>query len=342
MKKKWILTGIAIAMTVGASMVTLAKESGYTTAGGLKSKGAIVYQKGQDSVVVDSGDLYQLADKIDSFKTSVVDQLATMHTYLTTGSGGILLGKEENVRVVHIKPSDTADPLLIGFDTILAAVAASQSVPTGVCEYGYGDGVKLYRTEDGRLTTDASVRGVQEINVAAATADNLSAGKAAWVDGNLILGTGVDNQAYYRLGYTVGYAAKQPANGTIKYDYHIHKDGAGNAVTANQVNGGNPGGCYKGAGHSHTGSCPQGDCRVDTECYSNSKGESGLYHNQYHHRHRNCGLGTVDGSSWSKTKGQDSTDTHKYYICGDQPTNIWTIQCGKTLSTIESAQIVYD
>ncbi len=342
MKRKWILAVIVMMMAFGISMVSMAQETGHTTAGGLKSKGAIVYRKGQDSVVVDSGDLYKLADKIDSFKTAIIDQLAVMHTYLTTGNGGIPLGAGENIRAVHVKPSDTIDALSFGFDTILAAVAASQSVPTGIWEYGYEDGVKLYRTEDGKLTTDASVQGVQEISVAAAAADNLSAGRAAWVDGNLVLGTGADNEAFYRLGYTVGYAAKQPANGTIKYIYHVHRDGAGNAVNANRVNGGNPGGCYRAAGHNHTESCPQGDCTVDTECYSNSKGESGLYHNQYHHRHRNCGLGTVDGSSWSKTKGHDSIDTHKYYTCKDQPTNIWTIQCGKTSSTIESAQIVYN
>ena len=341
MTKKWILVSIMTAMIFGISTVSMAKETEHTTAGGLKSKGVIVYQKGQDSVVIDSADLYRLADKIDSFKKAVVEQLAVMHTFLTTGGGGISLGTEENIGVVHVKPSDAVDPLSVGFDTILAQVAASQSVPLEIFEDGYEEGVKLYRTQDGKLTTDASVQEIQEIPVAAALADNLSAGCAAWVDGNLLLGTGADNQAYYRLGYTVGYAQKQPANGTIQYHYHVHKDGAGNTVSVNQVNGANPGGCYGGAGHNHTESCPQGDCRVDTECYSSSKGESGLYHNQYHHRHRNCGLGTVDGSSWSKTKGEDYTDTHKYYTCGDKPVNIWSIQCKKTSSTIESAQIVY-
>lgn len=344
MKRKLISLAAIISLVFSIYTVSMADEAAETdnsTAAGLKSTGAIVYKKGLDSVVVDSEDLYMLADKVDSFKTSVAEQLAAMHTYLTQEEGGMALTTDGNIKIMHSEPAGQADPRLLGFDTILEGIAASQSIPQESWEYGYAEGTLLYKTGDGKLTLDTAAQGIEEIGIAATAADNMSAGKAAWVDGKLLLGTGADNQAYYQLGYTEGCAAKQPANGTIKYHYHVHKDGAGNTVTASQVNGANPGGCYRAAGHTHTGSCPQGTCRVDTECYSSSKGESGLYHNQYHHHHRNCGLGTVDGSSWSKTKGEDYTDTHQYYTCGNQPANIWTIQCGKTPSTIEWAEIIY-
>lgn len=53
------------------------------------------------------------------------------------------------------------------------------------------------------MTTNGS--GTEKINVASATADNLSAGTAAWVNGSLILGTGSDNKSYYNKGSEEGY-----------------------------------------------------------------------------------------------------------------------------------------
>lgn len=348
MKRKLISLAAIISLVFSiytVSMADGAAEADNSTAADLKSTGAIVYQKGLDSVVVDSADLYMLADKVDSFKKSVAEQLAAMHTYLTQGEGGMALTTDGDIKIVHLEPDDQAeaDPLLLGFDTILEGISASQSIPLETSEYGYTEGAQLYKTGDGMLTPDGTAQGAQGIDIAASTADNLSAGRAAWVDGKLLLGNGADNQAYYQLGYSEGYAAKQPANGTIKYYYHVHKDGAGNTATASQVNGANPGGCYRAAGHTHTASCPQGICTVEAECYHSSKGQSGNYRNDCRYKHLNCGIGTEEGSHWStnKREGTTWTSTHEYYICGNQPANIWTIQCGKTPSTIERVEIIY-
>lgn len=164
--------------------------------------------------MVDSADLYVLADKVDSFKKSVAGQLAAMHTYLTT-ERGIELTTDGEVKVTHTEPQSQADPVSVDFDTLLEGLAASQSIPLESFDYGYPDGTKLYRAQDGKLTTDSSG---QEINIAAATAESLSAGRAAWVDGELLLGSGTDNQAYYNSGYSKGHTAGYNTGHTAGYN----------------------------------------------------------------------------------------------------------------------------
>lgn len=197
MTKKYILAVIVIVMALGICTVSMAQEKAHGTAAELRSKGAIVYQKGDESVVIDAKDLYTLADKLDYFKTAAARQLESVHTYFTPEKRGTQLTTDENVNVVHTEPADTADPLTLDFDTLLEGIAASQSIPLEPSEYGYESESRLYKTKDGRLTTDASGEGTTEINITAATEDNLSAGTAAWVNGELLLGSGADNQEYY-------------------------------------------------------------------------------------------------------------------------------------------------
>lgn len=177
------------------------------TAAELKSYGAIVYQKGSDSIKIDSEDLYILADQIDQVKLQVTDQLEALNTYFTAGEGEISLNTSDDISVVHAKPfeEDFVDPLGVNFDTLLEGIAVSQSVSTDAAAYGYPAGTELYKTANGSLTTNGSGAGTEKINVAAATADNLSAGTAAWVNGSLILGTGGDNKGYHDSGYNNGY-----------------------------------------------------------------------------------------------------------------------------------------
>lgn len=139
---------------------------------GLKSHGKITYQDGEGAVVIDSRDFYALSERINLVKQDVARQLNVMDTYFTTGDG-VSLKSDENIRVAHTEPSDdhAVDPLSIGFDTLVEGIAASQSVPS---------------------------------DVTPAAADNLSAGTAAWVNGELILGTGGDNEAHREEGYKKG------------------------------------------------------------------------------------------------------------------------------------------
>lgn len=149
---------ISVLLFGTCAAVLAAETKGEATGEHLKSHGRIAYQNDGDRVVIDSDDLYMLADRLDLFKRGVADQLNSINTYFTREEG-ISLKTEPDVHVVHAKPSgeSTVDPMGICFDTLLEGIAASQSVPS---------------------------------DVAAATVDNLSAGTAAWVNGELLLGWG--------------------------------------------------------------------------------------------------------------------------------------------------------
>lgn len=201
MSKKILSVILMLVLTLGTCGVAAAADRGGATRSSLKSHGAIEYRKGNDKVVINSEDLYMLADQIDQVKLGVANQLGAMHTYFTAGDG-ISLDSDWQTSVTHTRPAvaDRIDPMSVNFDTLLEGIAASQSVSSDVTAYGYSPGTKLYKSADGVLTTDGSAEGAEQISIVAATAENLSAGTAAWVNGRLILGTGGDNRAYFDRG----------------------------------------------------------------------------------------------------------------------------------------------
>lgn len=205
MKKRILSIVLTLALTIGTCGIAAAADRGGATRNSLKSYGAIEYHKGNDKVIINSEDLYMLADQIDQVKLEVADQLEAMNTYFTAGDG-ISLDTDRYISVTHTRPSrtDFVDPISVNFDTLLEGIAASQSVSSDVTDYGYSPGTKLYKGADGELTTNGSEEGAEQISVSAATADNLSAGTVAWVNGRLILGTGGDNKAYFDSGYDNG------------------------------------------------------------------------------------------------------------------------------------------
>lgn len=175
MRKKWFSVVMLLVLTFGICGITLAADTrADATVEGFKSHGRITYQNGNNEVVIDSNDFYVLSDRLDLFKSGVADQLNVMNTYFTTGEG-IPLTTDAEIRVTHTRPSDEelVDPSGADFNTLLEGIAASQSIPP---------------------------------DLAAASADNLSSGTAAWVNGELRLGTGEDNRSFYERGYEEGYA----------------------------------------------------------------------------------------------------------------------------------------
>ena len=242
MKKKILSFMMVLVLTCSVCMTALAEEeisrapvqSHGGTAAELKSYGRIVYQKGTDTIKIDSEDLYMLADQIDQVKLDVTDQLEALNTYFSTGEG-IVLSTSEDINVVHAKPyeEDFVDPLDVNFDTLLEGIAVSQSVSQDVTAYGYPAGTELFKTTKGLLTTDGSEKDAKQISVTAATADDLSAGMAAWVNGELLLGTGEGSQDYYNEGYDEGYSkgyANRDAAGC-----HLERIGTTNGGTTTTI-----------------------------------------------------------------------------------------------------------
>lgn len=196
---------LMLSMLFSVCMIAAAADTPTATRNSLRSQGAIRYQEGSESVVIDSEDLYTLADRLDLFKVRVTEQLGVIGTYLSSDASGTPLTSETGIYAVHQKPvshSET-DPRSLSFEAILEGIAASQTIPTDSAAYGMGSGTTLYKSADGKLSSSAQ-EGAEEIRIQAATAENLSAGTAAWVNGRLILGTGGDNKAYHDLGYQKG------------------------------------------------------------------------------------------------------------------------------------------
>lgn len=203
--KKTLSVLLLFSMLFGVCMVATAAGNPTATNKDLHSQGAIRFQEGTESVVIDSEDLYTLADRLDLFKVRVTEQLGLMGTYLSREPAGTQLNSTNDVYAVHQKPAASveADPLSLSFETILEGIAASQTIPTDSAAYGIGGGTILYQDADGKLST-TNQNGAEPIRIQAATAENLSAGTAAWVNGKLILGTGGDNKSFHDRGYQKG------------------------------------------------------------------------------------------------------------------------------------------
>lgn len=203
MNKKMLAAVMAAAMVFGACRAVMAEENPQTpTRQLLQSNGRIVYQEGENKVILDSQDLCRIADRMDLFKAGISRQLASMGTYLTTGEG-IPMQTNGTLKVTHINPpaEHSVDPLTTDFNALLEGVAASQSVPVDPAAYGYEAGTTLYQTKEGVLTTVEDEAACAAVEIKPAAAENLSAGTAAWVDGHLLLGTGTDNQSYFEKGH---------------------------------------------------------------------------------------------------------------------------------------------
>lgn len=212
--KKIVSAILILSMLFGVCMVAAAAGIPTATRNSLRSQGAIRYQEGTESVVIDSEDLYTLADRLDLFKVRTVEQLGVLGTYLSKNPDGTPLTSEAGIYAVHQKPEaySEMDPRMLSFEAILEGLAASQTIPVDPAAYGMESGTTLYKSADGKLNSSA-LEGAEEICIQAATAENLSAGTAAWVNGRLILGTGGDNKAYHDLGYQEGSDGNGNGNG---------------------------------------------------------------------------------------------------------------------------------
>lgn len=203
MNKKFMALVVASAAAFGTCMAVAADEKvPVISRDMLHSSGRIVYEEGDKRVELDTQDLYRIADRLDLFKSAVSNQLASMGTYLAKGVG-MGIQTDDTLGVTHVRPSEEqqVNPLTVDFNALLEEIAASQSIPDDSAAYGYEPGITLYQTPEGALSTTGEEAGCEELAIRPATADSLSAGAAAWVDGHLLLGTGTDNQKYYEQGH---------------------------------------------------------------------------------------------------------------------------------------------
>ena len=219
--KKIIVALVTTAITLSGVIGLTSSAQTDKRSDNIKSKGIIDFQNG--AAVISSSDLNYLADEIDlledTYKTETVNALNQVGTFYKL-DGTTTFNPEESTLA-------SSDASILPFSAITDGIINSQSIPAE-------------RTYLGTLPGGTEMNG----NISAATAENLSLGTAAWVDGELIVGTGADNNSYYNRGYADGYANSLDSV-TISYTYHEHTGSSAEGT-----------GCYTNPiYHTHINSC---------------------------------------------------------------------------------------
>ncbi|MDR2889164.1 MAG: hypothetical protein LBV33_04910 [Lachnospiraceae bacterium] len=154
----------------------------------LKSRGIINYD---GKILIDATDFRYLADEIDrlenTYKTETVVALNRIGTYFT----------DEGMPTIDVEKNAIYgdEAVSLSFNTIRAAIETSQSVA----------GVSTVPAVDTNGETIYDEISGKPLFYSAATADSISNGGAAWVNGQLLLGNGADNRKHYQEGYQEGY-----------------------------------------------------------------------------------------------------------------------------------------
>lgn len=318
MKKIFGEKGILNGKRVLAATLVIVLLSGitlYSVAAGheWKSQGnvAAVRSDGTKTVIFDKSDLDYLDGRIDAIEADVSTGKENLANALNPLGTNPSLG-------TPLSGTST-------FNELMEAINHSQAIP----DKTIGESVSI-ATEDYELASKVTGQTINsDTKISAATADNLSLGTSAWVDGSLLIGTGADNKNYYNLGYTNGMAKVD--NASIIYTYHSHKG---------TVQGG--GECYTPLYrvHTHSGSCYS---TVNSTCTCSAY--AGQWINDTIFRCRVCGHaghgpgGTCGAATTSTVLSCGKAEGTRYQSEGLET---YVLSCGKTESTIETATIHFN
>ena len=262
-----------------------------------------------DRVVADAGDLLSLADSINGLGNNY----ATM-VYRALGNIGTFF--DLNGNVVH-EAQAAGNPAYLSCEQLAEGIMRSQSV--------------------GHLAASPIIP------------DNLTAGTAAWVNGQYIIGNGSDNEKSYQRGLEDGMAGVGE-DVDIQYTYHVHigngDSGWADGYVFYQSN--DPEGCFAAGGHAHDrtdvcsyttqttlctwrGSLPPGTLGQPV-CGTHGSGSN------YENWLKKYVWRKDDDPGGYVIFGCSAPVTKTTYTCGF-PTNTWTITCGKKAGQIESATV---
>lgn len=322
--EKGILNGKRV-LTATLVIVLLSGITLYSVAAGhtWKSQGniAAVRSDGTKTVIFDKSDLDYLDGRIDAIEADVSTGKENLANALNPLGTNPSLG-------TPLSGTST-------FNELMEAINHSQAIP----DKTIGESVSI-ATEDYELASKVTGQTINsDTKISAATADNLSLGTSAWVDGSLLIGTSADNKNYYNKAYTQG-IADGLSKVNVSYVYHKHIDGNGNLSSSVLYTTTDPGGCYVSAGHTHnkTGTCGTAYSYQSHDAWGritdNYSGSAA------HQVCKGCGRG---GYSWDNFNwgAQCPTPVGSYYTCGNQ-INTWKIGCGKTENSIEQAIIHFN
>ena len=166
-----------LVMGLLSSMTFFSAAAGHTW----ESQGNVVAEKsdGTKVTVFDKSDLDYLDGRIDAIEADVSTGKENLANALNPLGTNPSLG-------TPLSGTST-------FNELMEAINHSQAIP----DKTIGESVSI-ATEDYELASTVTGQTINsDTKISAATADNLSLGTSAWVDGSLLIGTGADNKNYY-------------------------------------------------------------------------------------------------------------------------------------------------
>lgn len=274
---------------------------------GIQSRGSLSFEQGK--VYITANDFIYLADKIDAlektYKTTLVDTLNQINVYFRNDGS---LAYDNSLNEIDTEEEKGK----LSFEYIKKGIILSQSVESvyNVQAIDWEGNPLYFSSEEAKNSNEylniTNTDTGYPLYYKETSARNLSAGFAAWVNGELIKGTGEDNHVSWNNGYNEGYTqgvADALNKVNIKYSYHSH---IGNNSSV--------GGCYG----KLTGKTPI-YCGCDNYAYDQD------------------GNGSTRCAFCYHNHGGDECNA---VISYDSYTYI-DLVCGKTTKTIESATIVY-
>ena len=191
----------------------------------IQSRGKINFEEGK--VTLDSADLIYLAEALDglekTYKVTTVNALNRIGTYFRK-DGTWTDNPESN----EVKTEE--EMISLAFGDITKGILLSQSVESlSATQAVDKEGMAVFYLDEDAANTGNLARITTEdtgypVLYQSVTADNLTAGTAAWVNGALVKGNGSDNREHYEQGYRTGYAdaMANAGNATINYIRHYH------------------------------------------------------------------------------------------------------------------------
>ena len=199
LKRSLIILSLLCLTTINVKAADTEVESeNLKRANAIVSNGCLELISGTDNLIMDSGDLIELANEIDILE----------HKY----DNGI----RDALRVVGTNITQS-NPT---FNDLVSGIVHSQDIIT--------EGNTVYIDESGLKTEDTTKISV---SVVGAIANDMSVGKAAWVNGQYIEGNGATNKAYYERGILfadnrVNVDSESYKQGILYADSIVNKDSA--------------------------------------------------------------------------------------------------------------------
>lgn len=270
-----------------------------------QSKGKIVWEMPGTSLVWDTEDLHHVYQSLSEQKRKIIEGLHQVGTVLYETGGETGYDRQPDRDRAE---SFSGDIRKVSWSLLEEAVCTSQNVPEAI----------PVRHPERALHLEGI--GESTAQYEAAAADNISQGKAVWIQGNFVIGNGADNEKAYQKGREDGGNGNLPDGFLPIYEAaevrtelrHVH---IGKAENVDGTNG-----CYRNYAttHTHTSSCGAALTYCEAVWYPNPSEEGG---GSWHGGYYTCGYhgGYYEGAGqcpYSET--QSVTTWHHEINCGKE------------------------